>query len=163
MIFAAFGALMFASKQLMAVLPNIHLIGMLTVTLTVVYRSKALIPIYVFVMIEGVYSGFSVWWVPYLYIWTLLWGAAMLVPKNIKDKYASFVYPIVCGAHGFLFGILYAPAEALFFKMNFMETVAWVITGAEFDIIHGIGNTVLGLAILPLSKLIRKLDKKYGG
>ena len=58
-IFAVFAALMFVSKLLMQVLPNIHLLGMFIVALTVVYRAKALLPIYVYVFLDGLFSGFS--------------------------------------------------------------------------------------------------------
>ena len=44
-LFAMFGAAMYASKELMAVLPNIHLLGMFTMLLTLVYRSRALYPL----------------------------------------------------------------------------------------------------------------------
>ena len=46
-IFAMLGTLMFCSKLLMELLPNVHLLGMLTIAYTVVYRAKALIPILV--------------------------------------------------------------------------------------------------------------------
>ena len=56
-----FGVLMFSSKLLMEALPNIHLLGMFTVLLTVVYRSRALYPIYTYVLLNGAYAGFSPW------------------------------------------------------------------------------------------------------
>ena len=48
-IFAMLGTLMFCSKIILEVLPNIHLLGMLTMVYTIVYRRKALIPIYIYV------------------------------------------------------------------------------------------------------------------
>ena len=39
-IFAMLGALMYMSKWLMEFLPNIHLIGVIIVAITVVYRKK---------------------------------------------------------------------------------------------------------------------------
>ena len=48
-IFGMLGAVMYASKLIMEVLPNIHLIGVFIVAITVVYRKKALYPIYIFV------------------------------------------------------------------------------------------------------------------
>ena len=53
------GTLMFVSKIVMELLPNIHLLGMLTMLYTVVFRRKALVPIYVYVLINGLYAGFS--------------------------------------------------------------------------------------------------------
>ena len=76
-------ALMLASKIAMEALPNIHLVGMLTMVYTLVYRKRALIPIYIFVLLFGLIYGFSAWWVPYLYIWTILWGVTMLLPRRM--------------------------------------------------------------------------------
>ena len=78
---------MFSSKLIMEVLPNIHLIALFVVTLTVVFRQKALYPLYVFVFITGLYAGFAPWWVPYLYIWAVLWAAIMLIPKKTPLKW----------------------------------------------------------------------------
>lgn len=155
-------ALMFTSKLLMEFLPNVHLLGMFTVMLTVVFRAKALIPIYLYVMLNGLFAGFDVWWFPYLYIWTLLWALTMLVPRNIPKKLAAVVYPLLCGIHGFAFGALYAPAQAFFFGLDFEQMIAWIIAGIPFDILHGISNLFAGLLVLPLSELLKKLLKRRG-
>ena len=159
-LFAMFSAMMFISKILMEFLPNIHLIGMFTILLTVVYRKKALIPIYIFVFLSGVYGGFSMWWVPYLYIWTVLWGAAMLLPKNMGKKAKLVVYPLLCGLHGLFYGILYAPSQAIMFSLNLEQTVAWVIAGFPFDVVHAVGNLAVGTLIFPLSEALIKLNMK---
>lgn len=159
-IFAMLGSLMFCSKKIMEVLPNIHLLGMFTMVLTLTFRWKALIPIYIYVFLDGLFLGFNLWWIPYLYIWTILWGITMLLPKKMPRKLSLVVYPVVCSLHGFAFGILYAPAQALFFNLNFEETVAWVATGAVFDVVHGISNFFVGFLIIPFSELLKKLAKK---
>ena len=48
-LFSLLGSLMYASKIIMEALPNIHLLGMLTMAYTLVYRKKALYPIYLYV------------------------------------------------------------------------------------------------------------------
>ena len=159
-LFAMFGALMFCSKLIMEALPNIHLLGMLTMVLTVSFRAKALIPIYIYVLLNGIYAGFNMWWVPYLYIWTILWGMTMLVPQNISPKLALVVYPVICSLHGFAYGTLYAPAQAIMFGLNFEQTVAWIISGIPFDVIHGVSNIFTGLLVYPFSELIKKLMKR---
>ena len=159
-IFALLGAIMFTSKLLMEALPNIHLVGMLTMAYTIVYRGKALIPIYIFVMLTGLYLGFSAWWVPYLYIWTVLWVITMLLPKRMPRKVACFVYPAVCCLHGLLFGLLYAPAQAILFNLNFEQTIAWIAAGAVFDVTHAVGNLVVGLLVIPMSELLLSLEKR---
>ena len=105
-IFAMLATIMFCSKLVMEFLPNVHLLGALTMVYTVVYRTKALIPIYLYVILNGLYAGFSLWWAPYLYIWTILWGVTMLLPKHMPKKIACVVYPLVCCFHGLAFGTL---------------------------------------------------------
>ena len=158
-LFAVLGALMFCSKLFMEFLPNIHLLGMFTMVFTLVFRKKALVPIYIFVLMTGVYGGFSAWWMPHLYLWTILWGVTMLLPKDLNPKIAVVVYPVICGLHGFLYGVLYAPAQAILFGLNFKQMIAWVISGVPFDLIHGFSNLVSGLLVLPLSILLKKWSK----
>lgn len=158
-IFGMLGSLMFASKIIMEVLPNIHLVGMLTMLYTVVYRAKALIPIYVYIMINGLYAGFSTWWVPYLYVWTVLWGMTMLIPKNIKPNVARIVYPAVCALHGFAFGTIYAPGQALLFGYDLKMTLAWIAAGLGFDAIMGVSNIFAGMLVRPLSQVLFKLER----
>ncbi len=159
-VFSMLGTVMFCSKIIMEALPNIHLLGMLTITYTIVYRKKALIPIYIYVMLNGLYSGFSIWWFPYLYIWTILWALTMLLPKRLPEKAKYVVCPLLCGIHGFAFGALYAPAQALMFGFDFNQMVAWIIMGLPFDFIHGVGNFLAGLLVMPLAKALQKLTKK---
>ena len=161
-LFAMFAALMFCSKIIMEAAPNIHLLGMLVMLYTVVFRFKALIPLYLYVIIQGIYAGFAPWWVPYIYVWTVLWGMTMLLPKKMPRGAAAIVYPIVCAIHGFAFGIIYAPGQALLYGFNFEQTLAWIASGFYFDVIHGISNIFAGMLILPLSELLRMLIRRSG-
>lgn len=158
--FAMLGAIMYVSKMVMEVVPNVHLLGVFIVAYTVVYRKKALYPIYTFVLITGIYSGFATWWIPYLYIWTVLWAVVMLLPKDMPRKVQPIVYMIVCGLHGLLYGTLYAPAQALLFGLDFNGMIAWIIAGLPWDLVHGISNFVCGLLIIPISSTLRKI-KNY--
>ena len=158
-IFSMLAALMFCSKVIMDALPNIHLLGMFIMVYTIVFRAKALIPIYLFIFMTGLYGGFGLWWIPYLYIWAILWGAAMLLPRRMPKGVAAIVYPAVCALHGFAYGTLYAPAQALIFGLDFEGMIAWIIAGLPFDLLHGLGNLVAGLLILPLSEILMRLKK----
>lgn len=158
-VFAMLGAMMYASKVLMDLLPNIHLIGTFIVAMTVVYRKKALYPLYVFVFITGLLNGFATWWIPYLYIWAVLWGAVMLLPKNMPKEIKPIVYMVVCGLHGLLYGVLYAPAQAILFGLDFKGMLTWIAAGLPFDITHGISNLMCGVLILPLASVLKKAEK----
>lgn len=162
-LFAMLGALMYASKWALQALPNVHLIGFFIVAFTAVYRVYALVPIYVFVFLCGIFDGFGAWWVPYLYVWTILWAAAMLIPKKVIESKGGYViFPLVNGLFGLLFGVLYAPGQALFSGFNFQQTLAWISTGFLFDIYHGIGNFAAGFLVPGFVKLLLKLEKIYG-
>ncbi|MBE6583676.1 MAG: hypothetical protein E7649_01660 [Ruminococcaceae bacterium] len=161
-VFSMLGALMFCSKILMEALPNIHLLGMLVMVYTLTFRLKALIPIYVYVFLNGLYAGFNLWWFPYLYIWTILWGITMILPKKMPKAVACIIYPLVCALHGLAFGALYAPAQALMFHLNFNQMIAWIVAGLPFDVIHAVGNIFLGMLILPLAELLKKLSRQIG-
>lgn len=157
-VFGMLGALMYASKMLMEVLPNIHLLGVFTIAFTVVYRKKALYPIYIYVLLNGIFSGFATWWIPYLYVWTVLWGVTMLLPKKMPQKVQPIVYMIVNACHGFSFGILYAPAQALLYGLSFKGMLAWIASGFPFDITHGISNFICGALIVPIVHVLRRLE-----
>lgn len=158
-VFGMLGALMYASKALMEAVPNVHLLGVFIVAFTVVYRKKALYPIYIYVFLCGIFGGFAAWWVPYLYVWTVLWGAVMFLPKNLPKKIRPFIYMAVSAAHGFLFGILYAPAQALLFGMSLKGIVGWIIAGLPWDCIHGISNFFCGILIVPVISVLRIIER----
>ncbi len=149
---------MYISKTITDVLPNVHLLGVFIVALTVVYRKKALYPIYTYVLINGVVVGFATWWIPYLYLWTLLWGATMLLPEKIPPKVKPIVYMLLSALHGFLFGTLYAPAQAIMFGLNFEETLAWIVAGLPWDLVHGVSNFCCGILICPLISILQKSE-----
>lgn len=159
-VLAMLGTLMFCSKMIMEAFPNIHLLGMLTMTYTLVFRVKALAAIYVYVFLNGLYAGFSPWWLPYLYIWTILWGITMLLPRKMPRWAAAIVYPLVCGLHGFAFGALYSPAHALMYGFDLQQTLVWIAAGLPWDLIHGVSNICVGLLVLPFSELLRMLRRK---
>ncbi|MBQ2965008.1 MAG: hypothetical protein IJE14_10155 [Clostridia bacterium] len=158
-VFSMLGAMMYASRVLMELLPNMHLIGVFIVAMTVVYRKKALYPLYVFVFVTGLLNGFATWWIPYLYIWAVLWGAVMLLPQNMPTKIKPVVYMIVCGLHGLLYGVLYAPAQAILFGLDFKGMLTWIAAGLPFDVTHGVSNLLCGVLIMPLASVLKKSEK----
>lgn len=161
-IFAMLGSVMYASKLIMEFAPNIHLVGVFTIAFTVVYRKKALYPIYIYVLMTGLFNGFAAWWIPYLYVWAVLWGAVMLLPTDMPQKLQPLIYMLVCAAHGFLYGTLYAPAQALIYGLSFQKMIAWIIAGLPFDCIHGVSNFFCGILILPIVSSLRLAERNMG-
>ena len=158
-VFSMLGTMMYASKIIMEAMPNVHLLGVFVIAFTVVYRKKALYPIYIFVFLTGIFSGFATWWIPYLYIWAVLWAVTMLIPQWLPVKVKPVVYMVISALHGYMYGILYAPAQALLFGLDYNGMIAWIIAGLPFDIIHGTSNLFCGLLIQPLIKTLETAEK----
>lgn len=150
---------MYVSKIIMEIAPNVHLLGVFTIAYTVVYRKKALYPIYIYVLLNGIFSGFAGWWIPYLYLWTILWGAVMLLPPNIPKKLRPVVYMILCALHGFLFGTLYAPVHAILYGLSFEGMLAWIAAGLPWDLIHGVSNFFCGILVVPVIAALQTAEK----
>ena len=159
-VFAMLSAVMFVFKVAMEGIPNVHLLGTLVVAFTLTYRKKALLPIYGYVFVNGIWEGFSPFgWLPELYLWLILWGVVMLLPKKMPKVMAPIVYMLVSCLHGLFFGVLYSPVYALFSGMGWDRVWLWILAGLPFDLLHGMGNFALGTLIIPIATLLKKLDK----
>ncbi len=158
-VFAMLGTLMYVGDIAFEAFPNFHLVGVFIVASTYVYRAKALFPIYIYVFLNGLFSGFGAWWVPYLYIWTVLWGFTMLLPRKMSKTAATLAFMGVCSLHGFLFGTLYAPFQAIMFGLDFRGTLTWIAAGLPFDAIHGVSNFLCGVLISPIISVLARAEK----
>ena len=162
-IFAMLGALTFCSDLLMDALPNIHLVGLFITTFTLVFRVKALLPLYVYVALSGISAvlyGGILWWVPYLYVWTVLFGIILLIPRRIPRSLVFILAHLFTTLHGLAYGTLYAPMQAVLFHLDFRGMLAWIAAGIPFDLLHAVGNFAFGFFIYPLTVLLEKLT--YG-
>ena len=159
-IFAVLGAIMFISHLALMGIPNIGFIGLFIAAYTLTYRVRALIPIYIYIMLYGIFFGLMTW-IPYLFVWLPLWGLFMLIGKfNLPLVVKVPVYMILCALHGLSFGTLYAPFAALLFGIPFRLStmLAWIAAGFPFDIAHALGNFAAGVLIVPLSELLKRLN-----
>ncbi len=153
-ILALFGALMYAIQVAMAVLPNIEGVSLLVILVAVFYGWRALYPVTLFVLLEGVTYGFGIWWYFYAYAWPLLVVLCMLVRRLCGAR--AWAWALVSGVYGLLFGALYA---AMFLVIGSPQTAlaAW-LSGLVFDALHAGGNFVLCLVLFrPLYILLRRL------
>ncbi len=159
-LFSMLGALTFGAQVVMEVFPNVHLTGMFVILYTVLFRKKALVPIYLYVFLVGIRWGFGLAWIPYLYLWLILWGMIMLIPQKTPRKWKIVLYSVAGGLFGLLFGTFYAPAQALLFGLNFKQTLLWIAAGFPWDVVHGIGNAVFSTLVVPLSIVLKKVLKR---
>ena len=163
-LFPLLAVIQFASKQVLEYLPNVELVSAVTMVYTLVYRRFALIPIFLFIFLEGLLiAGFGLWWMPYLYLWPVLWGVTMLLPRRMPLWLAGPVYAAVCGLFGLAYGSLYAPFQCYaFLGGDGSRTLRWIAVGFPWDVTHAIGNLVTGMLILPLTLLLQRLEAGIG-
>ena len=145
-------ALMFCAKFALQNIPNVHLGAVLLIVATLRFGAKALYMVFVYVMLEGLMFGFSIWWVPYTYVWAIL--VLAVLPQR---KHKSWLMLSVTGAlHGYLFGAMCAVVTAVVggLKAGF----SFWISGIPYDLIHGTSNFILCLILVrPLDTLAQKL------
>lgn len=134
-------AILVIAQVTLAVLPNIELVTLLCIIYTLFFRTKALAVIYVFVLVEGLLFGFGLWWINYLYVWTVLWGVVMLLSR----MQSMIGYATVAGLFGLFFGMLTAIPYLFIGGLN-MALSYWV-NGIAFDITHAIGNVIVTILL----------------
>ena len=154
---ALLAAILIVSKEMLAFLPNVELISTLLMAYTVVYRFRALLPLYFFVAVEAfLYPSVSTT-LMYLYVWLAPWGIAMLLPRK---PLPAPVYMVIGGLFGLSFGIFCAPVQAAYFGLSCKGTLAWIVAGFPFDFTHAIGNFAIGILAPVLIRLLMKLEKQ---
>jgi hypothetical protein len=153
-------AVMHASQIALQGIPGVQLIWLFIAAMTLTYRARALIPIYVWVILHGAFYGF-IWAIPYLYIWLFPWGVFMLAGRiKLPAKARVPIYMVLCALCGLLFGALYAPFWALWAGLSFNGMAAWIIAGLPVDMGYAVCNFAAGVLIIPLSELLKKLEKE---
>lgn len=136
----------------MSFLPNIEPITCLIMIYTLVYKKQVFPMIYTFVILEGMVFGFGVWWVSYLYIWTILAGITLLLQKN----QSVLLWAVVAGGFGLLFGALCAVPYLL--AGGPAAAFSYWAAGIPYDIIHCAGNFVITLAVFqPVLRILKRL------
>ncbi len=154
-LFGVLGALTFALKMCMALLPNIEPVSLLVIVFSVVFGWKALYPTYLYVVMEILYWGIGTWNMNYLYIWGILAVVALLLRKADHP----LVWAMVSGIYGLAFGLLCSPVDIAMGGLSFAIT-KWA-SGIPFDIAHCIGNFFIALILFkPLRILLTKLYGK---
>ena len=148
------GAVAYVGQVALSFLPNIEVVSILFLVYTKILGKKALFPIYVFVILEGIFWGFGSWWIMYLYVWTILWLSTMLLRRNDSAVF----WAVINGAYGLCFGALCSITHGALFGIG--AGLAYFISGIPLDIAHCIGNFFTALFLYkPLTFLLSKARK----
>lgn len=151
-LFAGLGALTFALKFCMSALPNIEPVSLMVMLFGVIFGWRGLYPVYVYVAMEILWFGLGTWNVNYLYIWSLLAAAAILLRK----MESPLGWALLSAVYGLLFGALCAPVDVAIGGFGYAVT-KW-LSGIPFDVAHCAGNFVIALVLWkPLRGLLEKL------
>lgn len=154
-VMAMLTGVIFAAQVGMAYLPNIEIVTLLVILYTQHYRKKVFFIIYSFVALEGLFYGFGIWWLNYLYIWTLL---ALLVMLLGRKNRSPIFWAIVSGSYGLCYGALCA--IPYFIAGGVGGGIAYWIAGIPYDITHCIGNVVLCLLLYrPLCYVMTQMTR----
>ena len=133
--------ILFMGQVILAFLPNVEIVTFLILLYALVFGRKVFIMIYTFVLLEGIFYGFGLWWINYLYIWSILAVVVLL----LKRQRSTVFWSLVTGFFGLCFGALCA--LPYFFIGGPAAVFSYWITGIPYDIPHCIGNAVLCLLL----------------
>jgi energy-coupling factor transport system substrate-specific component len=153
-LFGILGAMTFAAKYVMAVLPNIEPVSLMVMLFAVTFGAKALYPIFLYVAMEILFYGLGTWNVMYLYIWPCLgilaWG--------LREMKHPLGWAVLSGAFGLLFGAMCMPVDMVIGGPGYALS-KW-ISGIPFDMAHCIGNFVMALILFsPMRTLMEKMNQ----
>ncbi len=156
-LFAVLGAMTFAAKYVMSFLPNIEPVSLMVMLFAVTFGWKWVYPVYLYVVMEILFYGISLWNINYLYIWAVLAVAASF----LRTMRHPFGWALLSGAFGLLFGALCGIVDIFIGGFGYAVT-KWV-SGIPFDIAHCAGNFVIALVLfVPLRNLLEKQYTKMG-
>ena len=154
-ILSLMAALIFGTKVALASIPNINLNAVLIILTVVFFGWKALYTVYVYVLLEGLVFGFTVWWVGYLYVWAILVVVAMLFRKNDS----ALLWAVIAGIFGLCFGLMMY-VEWFAINGGWKGFFAMWVAGIPYDLTHCVGNFVSTLVLYrPLYRVMEKLMK----
>ncbi|MBR2044493.1 MAG: hypothetical protein IJ946_09195 [Clostridia bacterium] len=165
--FGVYAALLVAFKQAMSILPNIEPVTVMLIALTCVYGVKALLPAYVFSVIQIAIYGFHIWNLMYLYVWAVLVFLVLLLLPIHKafDKltYASVLqtvlWTVLAALYGLFFGVICS--VPYFITLGPAGAISWIAAGFAFDITHCISNAVItAVAFYPIYKALKITKEK---
>ena len=146
-------AILLVGQVGMSFLPNIKPDSTLIILYTLTYKKRVFPVIYTFVLLEGVLFGFGIWWISYLYIWSIL----ALVALAFQKLDSAILWAVVSGSFGLLFGALCAIPYLISGGPG--AAFAYWAAGIPYDILHCLGNFVLTLVLYrPLLELLGRLQ-----
>ncbi len=147
-------AILVCVQVALAFIPNVELVSLLIIIYTLVFGRKTIYIIYVFTLLEGIVFGFGLWWINYLYVWTVLYLIVLLLHK----MNSLILWAIVSALYGYGFGALCS--IPYFITGGIPSGFAYWIAGIPFDISHGTANFFITLALFkPIYYVLNRINE----
>lgn len=151
-LMGAMTALLEVSVHIMASLPNVEPVTLLVILYTLFFGKKVIYILTAYLLFEGCWYGFGIWWFTYAYTWPLL---ALLAYLFRRQKSVWF-WSLLSGTFGLMFGAL--SAVPYFFIGGAALAFSWWIAGIPYDFIHCMSNAVLCMTLfVPLNRILNQL------
>lgn len=148
-------ALLVVSAHVMAPLPNIEPVTLLIMLYTLFFGRKVVYILAAYILLEGCWYGFGIWWVMYLYVWPLLAFFTYLLRK----KESVWVFSLLAGVFGLFYGALCS--IPYFFVGGVSAAFTWWVAGIPYDLIHCVSNVVICLTLFrPLNRVLGRLRRE---
>jgi energy-coupling factor transport system substrate-specific component len=168
-IIGLLSSVLFAVQYILQGIPNIELVSLLILVYTCILKRKTLFIIAVFVLLEGFFYGFGIWFIGYLYVWFILYLIGRLIIRKTPPlEQSSIIWALASGSFGLCFGAFFALISFLMglqsggFQGGLNSAFGYWVSGLTFDIIHGIGNFIVALVLFkPVYKVLNRLMKNY--
>ena len=148
-----------AGKVLLEPIPNVEIVTFFIILFTVTFGWRAMFPVAVFVLEEGLRYGFAPhWFIFYCVIWPMLVALTMLAKRLIKDSALGWAI-----FSSIFFVPVFSMTNVLLLKwlrllgMDF-QILAYLIPEIPYDIAHIVGNFAVTLALFkPLYRVLQRL------
>jgi len=149
-------AVLFALQVSLLHLPNIEVVSLMVILYTLVLGKEVIKILAAFTILEGIFHGFGIWWVSYLYVWPVLAGLTALLKRCGAPDWG---YGVLSCVFGFCFGFL---CSFPYLAGGVGAMLAWWISGIPFDVVHGFGNLVVGLVLFkPVKRVLELCRTKH--
>lgn len=148
-------ALIFGVQVALAPLANVELVSLLVILYALHFGRRALFILYIFALLEGLFYGFGLWWIMYLYVWPILWLISMLLRRQRN----SMVWALVAAVFGLSFGFMCAFPYLV--TGGWAMALSWWIAGIPYDLIHCVSNFVIVLILFkPINQLFETMKQR---
>ena len=149
-IYGILSAVLLAAQVSLGFLPNIEIVTLLILVYTLVFRKKYSLSFIIFVFLEGLIYGFGLWWINYLYVWSIQHSSLFLSGND-----SVWFWSILSGIYGITFGAL---CTIPYFAIGGISgAFAYWTSGLLFDIIHCISNFIVCLVLFkPIRYVLEK-------